>query len=83
VLPAPCLLLCVHGLGLLASSVWRAGNGDDASSHDLATTRKENRNLATARKEKMQEKTCGSTILIFLSELWGTIRDGLFFPFPY
>jgi len=55
-LPAPCMLLCVHGLGLLASSVRRAGNGDDASSRDLATTRKENRDLVTARKEKTRGK---------------------------
>jgi hypothetical protein len=83
VLPAPCLLLCVHGLGLLASSVRRAGNGDDASSPDLATTRKQNHSLATARNEKTRGKTCGSTFLVFLSELWKTIGDGLFFPFLY
>jgi hypothetical protein len=65
VLLAPCLLLCVHGLGLLASSVRRAGNGDDGSSRDLATTRKENRDLVTARKEKSGKKHVGPQFWFF------------------
>jgi hypothetical protein len=82
VLLAPCLLLCVHGLGLLASSVRRVGNGDDASSHDLATARKENHDLATARR-----KNAGKNMWVhnfgFLEVNYGELSKMSFFSLSH
>jgi hypothetical protein len=64
-----CFLLPAYFCACMTLACWRAGNGDDASSRDLATARKENRDLATARKEKPRGKNVWVHNFVFLSEL--------------